>query len=190
MGAIWWGTRGTCPPRFLKRWGYIMPCSPTIFSLGFVFGEVSKIRVTFVTFCVKCFSCYMAGHTQPSWCWNRVWCGITDHYFINFSFDKMIFSILQVSRDRERMLTASVRHFTLCGMLLERLFSWNSERITAAHVRDHIVQPWFVSCRNATDFAVTLVVTSSETDSAKFNDTSVYYVRKLHFQASLCDVFA
>jgi len=28
MGAIWWGTRGTCPLHF--------------FSLGFVFGEVSK----------------------------------------------------------------------------------------------------------------------------------------------------
>jgi len=20
----------------------------------------------------------MVGHTEPSWCWNRVWCGITD----------------------------------------------------------------------------------------------------------------
>jgi len=56
---------------------------------------------------------------------------------MNFSFDKIIFSIFQVSRDRERCLAASVRHFTLCGMLLERLFSCNSEGITAAHVRDH-----------------------------------------------------
>ena len=38
-------------------------------------------------------------------------------FFINFSFDKMIFSILQVSCDRERLLTASVQHFTLCGIL-------------------------------------------------------------------------
>ena len=30
--------------------------SPTFFSLGFVFGEVSKIKVMFVTFCVKSFS--------------------------------------------------------------------------------------------------------------------------------------
>jgi len=29
----------------------------------------------------------------------------------------MNFSILQVSRDRERLLTASVWHFTLCGIL-------------------------------------------------------------------------
>ena len=32
-----------------------MPCSPTCFSLGFAFGEVSKIKVMFVTFCVKSF---------------------------------------------------------------------------------------------------------------------------------------
>jgi len=54
----------------------------------------------------------------------------------------MIFSIFQVSRDRERCLTASVRDFTLCDKLLERLFSGSSESITAAnhciaHVRDH-----------------------------------------------------
>jgi len=56
---------------------------------------------------------------------------------MNFSFDKIIFSIFQVSRDRERCLTNSVRDFPLCGMLLERLFSCNSESITAVHVRDH-----------------------------------------------------
>jgi len=28
----------------------------------------------------------------------------------------MIFSILQVSRGREKLLTAPVRHFTLCGI--------------------------------------------------------------------------
>jgi len=32
----------------------------------------------FVTFSVKSFSFWMAGHTKPSWCWNKVWCGITD----------------------------------------------------------------------------------------------------------------
>jgi len=56
---------------------------------------------------------------------------------MNFSFDKIIFSIFQVSRKRERCLTASVRHFPLCGMLLERLFSCISASITAEHVRDH-----------------------------------------------------
>jgi len=49
----------------------------------------------------------------------------------------MIFSIFQVFSDRQRGLTASVRHFPLCGILSERLFSCNSEIITAAHVRDH-----------------------------------------------------
>ena len=44
MGAIWWGTRGTFPPTF-SGGGYNMPCSPTFFSLGFVFEEVSKIKI-------------------------------------------------------------------------------------------------------------------------------------------------
>jgi len=56
---------------------------------------------------------------------------------MNFSFDKIIFTIFQVSRDRERSSTTSVRHFPLCGMLLERVFSCNNESITAAHVRAH-----------------------------------------------------
>jgi len=38
--------------------------------------------------------------------------------------------------------------------------------------------------------AVTLVVTYSETDSVKFNYASVYNVRKIHFQANLCEAFA
>jgi len=35
--------------------------------------------------------------------------------FIKLSFDKMIFSIFQVSREGERRLTTSVQHFTLCA---------------------------------------------------------------------------
>ena len=62
--------------------------------------------------------------------------------------------MFQVFRDRERCLTASVRHFTLCGILLERLVPCCSEDITAAHVRDHstaiisFVQKcnWFFCC--------------------------------------------
>jgi len=55
---------------------------------------------------------------------NRVWYGITDYdVFINFSFNKMIFVILQVSRDHERLLTASVLHFTLCDKLQKRSLS-------------------------------------------------------------------
>jgi len=44
-------------------------------------------------------------------------------FFISFGFNKIALSILQVSRDREMLLTASVRHFTLCGTLQERLLS-------------------------------------------------------------------
>jgi len=43
-------------PHFFRRGGHNMQCPPTFFSLGFVFGEVSKIKVIFVTFCVKRFS--------------------------------------------------------------------------------------------------------------------------------------
>jgi len=96
----------------------------------------------------------------------------------------MIFSIFQVSRDRDRWLTASVRHFTLCDMLLERLFSRNSESFIAAHVRDHS-RTTICFVQNVTGFAVTLVVTYTETDSVKFDDASVSNVRKLHFQANL-----
>jgi len=75
----------------------------------------------------------------------------------------MIFSIFQVSGDRERWSTAFVRHFTLCGIQLERLFSCNSKSIIAAHVRDHSTT--IVSCTNLTGFALMLVVTYSETES-------------------------
>ena len=53
-------------------------------------------------------------YTQPCWCWNRVWCGITDYdIFINIYFkSKMTFSTLQVSRDCKRLLTVSVRHLS------------------------------------------------------------------------------
>jgi len=107
MDANRWGTRGTCPPHFFRLGDIIRYVPPTFFSLGFAFGEVAKIKVTFVTFHVRCIA-------KPSWCWNRVSCGITDFdIFIGFRFDKIIFSILQVSTGRGRLLTASVRHFTV-----------------------------------------------------------------------------
>jgi len=46
MGAIWWGTPVVSSPLF-QMGGHNMPCPPTFFSLGFVFGEVSKIKVMF-----------------------------------------------------------------------------------------------------------------------------------------------
>ena len=49
------GTRETCVPHFFRRGGHNMPCPPH-FSLRVLFREVSKLNVTFVTFCVKSFS--------------------------------------------------------------------------------------------------------------------------------------
>jgi len=51
------GDTGDVPPHFFRLGGHNMPCPPTFFSLGFVFGEVSKIKFMFVMFCVKSFSC-------------------------------------------------------------------------------------------------------------------------------------
>jgi len=56
MGAIRWGTLGT-RPLHVFRWGDIIRYVPHIFSLGFgeaAFGEAAKIKVTFVTFHVRC----------------------------------------------------------------------------------------------------------------------------------------
>jgi len=62
-------------------------------------------------------------------------------------------------------------------------------RVLQLQMWETTVQPLFVPCRNVTGFAVTLVVTYSETDSVYFNDASVYSVRKVDFQANLCETF-
>jgi len=49
-------TGDVSPPLFQTGGGIICHVPPTFFSLGFVFGEVSKIKVMFVMFCVKSFS--------------------------------------------------------------------------------------------------------------------------------------
>jgi len=58
----------------------------------------------------------------------------------------MIFSILKVSSDRKRLLTASVRHL-FSVVYCKKVAFLKQWSLTAAHVRDH-VQPWFVSCKN------------------------------------------
>ena len=75
------------------------------------------------------------------------------------------------------------------GRNVTALKQWS---LTAAHVRDHSTAViCFVQKRWLTGFSVTLFVTNSETDRVKFKDASVAYsVRKLHFEANLCDVFA
>jgi len=49
------GDGGRVPPLF-QTGGHNIPCPPTFFSLGFVIGEVSKVKVMFVTFYVKSFT--------------------------------------------------------------------------------------------------------------------------------------
>ena len=51
------GGHGGCVPLLFMRGVYNMPSLHHFFFSGFVFGEVPKIKVTFATFCVKCFSC-------------------------------------------------------------------------------------------------------------------------------------
>jgi len=51
------GDTGNVSPPLFQTGDIICHVPPTFFSLGFVFGEISKIKVMFVTFCVKSFSC-------------------------------------------------------------------------------------------------------------------------------------
>jgi len=50
------GDTGDVTPPLFQIGRHNMPCPLTFFSLGFVFGEVSKIKVEFITFCAKSFS--------------------------------------------------------------------------------------------------------------------------------------
>jgi len=52
----------------------------------------------------------------------------------------MTFSIVQVSLDRERLLTAPVRHFIVCGILQERSLSGNNESLKVALVRTAMIR--------------------------------------------------
>jgi len=132
MGAIWWGT---CLSTFLDG-GHNMPCPSNFFLFRFYIWRGFKIKSDVChILCEEFFMLDGRPHIaklmlKQSLVWYHWFC-----WFINFSFDKIIFSIFQVSRDRERCLTASVRHFTLCCILSERLLSCNSRSITVAHVR-------------------------------------------------------
>jgi len=94
---------------------------------------------------------------------------------------KMIFSILQVSRDRKRLFTASVRHLSTVVYCKKVAFlkQWS---LTAAHVRDPSTAViCFVQKRWLICFNVTVVVTYWETDSAKLKDASVTYNLRVAF---------
>jgi len=93
----------------------------------------------------------------------------------------MILGMLQVYRDRKRLLTASVRHLSSVIYCKKVAFlkQWS---LTAAHVRDHSTAvSCFVQKRWLICFNVTVVVTYSETDSVKFQDASVAYNVRVTF---------
>jgi len=131
IGAICWGTQGTCLPHFF-RWGvYNMLCPPTFSGGGDIICHVPPLFL--FRFCIwrrsknKSDVCYglcqvlfMSDIAKLMLKQSLVWY----HWILlvhQFSFNKMIFSIFQVSKDRKRWLTASVRHVTLRSMLLEFL---------------------------------------------------------------------
>ena len=132
MGSIGWGTREMCPPLF-QIGGYNMSCPPT-FSLRISVWRGIKTECDVCH--VLCEEFFILDVTHSNVDVETVWYGITDSdTFMNFYFEND-FSILQVSRDRKTLLTASVRH--LCSVVYCKkshcLDQWS---LTAAHVRDH-----------------------------------------------------
>jgi len=68
-------------------------------------------------------------------------------------------------------------------------FSCNSESITAAHVRDHSTA-MICSVQKCNRLCCNVGCHVFRNRQRKFNDASVYNVRKLDFQANLCEAFA
>jgi len=71
------GDTGNVPLHFFRRGGIICHVPP-LFLVGFVFGEVSKLNLTIVTFCVKSFSCWMLHIAILMLKQSLVWYHITD----------------------------------------------------------------------------------------------------------------
>jgi len=74
------------------------------------------------------------------------------------------------------------------GILLERLFSCNSESIAAAHVRDHNTA-MICSVQKCNWLCCNVGCHVFRNRHGKFNDASVYNVRKVDFPANLCEAF-
>jgi len=74
----------------------------------------------------------------------------------------------------------------LSSILLESLFSCKSESITAAHVRDHSTAI-ICSMLKCNWLRCNVGCHLFRNRQRKFNDASVYNVRKLDFQANLCE---
>ena len=115
MGCNFVGTPGTCPPTFLDVGGHNMPCSLTFFLRV-------CIRRDFKTNCEVCHvSCeefflldVTHSHVDDR---NRVWHGIADSDIFIIFTSNMICSILQVSRDRKKIVNCLCPTFIQCGSL-------------------------------------------------------------------------
>ena len=76
-----------------------------------------------------------------------------------------------------------------CCILLERLFSSNSNSIIATHARDHSTA-MICSVQKCNWLCCSVGCHVFRNRQRKFNDASAYNVRKLHFQTDLCEAFA
>jgi len=102
---------------------------------------------------------------------------------------KLIFCILQVSRDRKRLFTAAVRHLSRLVYCKKVTFlkQWS---LTAVHMRDHSTAViCFVQKRWLICFNVTVVVMYWETDSIKHKDASVAYNLRVTFSGKSLQSF-
>ena len=163
MGAIWLGTRGTCVPHFFRRRDIVCHVSPTFLSQVCIWRGLKN----------KCDVCH--GLCEEFFMLDVTNSHVDVLIFLQIFTSKMIFNILQVSRDRNRLLTASVRHLSsvvYCkkGHCLETVKFNGYTRERPQYSRDlfraKTLANWLYQ-------AITLVVTYSEIDSAKFEDGSV-----------------
>jgi len=111
MGAIWWETRGTCPPTFWDGGDITCHVRPH-FSLRVCSwrGFTSKCDVCHVL-CEEFFMLDVT-HSHVDVETEFGVGSLILIFFISIFTSKLIFSILQVCRDCKRLLTASVRHIS------------------------------------------------------------------------------
>jgi len=110
MGEIWWGTRGTSPPTFFDGGDII--CHVLLFvSLRVCIWRGFKTKCD--VYHVLCKDFFMLDVTNRHVDVETEF-GVVSLIliFLYIFTSKRIFSILQFSRDRKRLLTASVRHLS------------------------------------------------------------------------------
>ena len=104
------GGTGDVSPSHFRR-GDIICHAPHFFLFRFFIWRRFKNKNVYHVLCEELFMLDGRPHIAEL-ILNRVWYHWF-RWFMNFSFDKLIFTIFQVSRERERCLTAFVRHSTL-----------------------------------------------------------------------------